>query len=119
MGKVAGVPGCLDFIGDFEGESLPTLAPGSGVAGIVPVKEERGGQRLQIRSEVHSGGRLADAAFVAGDGDNHASSFCIFVCMKMQTDKNTKIRGGKQGQRSTLYLIHTKDQTLSEKMPGG
>jgi len=39
--------------------------------------------------------------------------------MKMQTDKNTKIRGGKQGQRSTLYLIHTKDQTLSEKMPGG
>src|SRR6266487_955308 len=85
MGKVAGIPGGLDFIGDFEGKALPALTPGSRVAGIVPVEKERGGQRLEVRSEMDGGRRLADAPFVAGDGDNHANSFCIFVRMKMQT----------------------------------
>ena len=62
MGKVAGIPGGLDFIRDFEGKALSALAPSRRVAGIIPVEEERGSQGLQIRSEMDSGGRLADTA---------------------------------------------------------
>src|SRR2546422_6557935 len=43
--------------------------------------------RSEVRSEMDGGRRLADAPFVAGDGDNHASSFCIFVRSEEHTSE--------------------------------
>src|SRR5438552_8935919 len=97
MGKVAGIPGGLDFIRDFEGKAFPPLAPGRCIARVVPIEQKRGGQCLQERREMHSGCCLADTAFIAGDGDNHATSLCIFGRIKMWTYKNTKIGRGMQG----------------------
>src|SRR5215471_3376111 len=100
MGKVTGKACSLDFICDLEGETLSALAPRSRVAGVVPVEQECGGERLQERSEMHRRRGLAHAAFVAGDSDNHASSllyFCMYENLSIQTVKNTEIRRGTQG----------------------
>src|SRR5262245_58851020 len=98
MGKVTSKACSLDFIRDLEGESLAAFAPRSRVAGIVPIEQECGSERLQERCQVYRSGRFAHAALIAGDGDNHATPLYIFVRMKIQTGKNTKIRKGMQGQ---------------------
>src|SRR5262249_718505 len=101
MRIVTGKASRLDFIGNFEVKPFPALAPGSCVARVVPIEEECGGKRLQVCSEVHRSGRLADTAFVARDGDNHARSF-VYFCMygnsNAQTDKNTEMQRGMQGR---------------------
>src|SRR6516162_10194941 len=97
MGKVTGKTRGLDFIGNFEGETRSPLTPYCGVAGIVSVEKQRGGERLQIRREVHRRRRLAHTAFKTCDGDNHANSLYLFALIKIQTYKNTKLRRAMQG----------------------
>src|SRR5262245_11786703 len=96
MGKVTGEACSADCSRDFEGESLPALAPSCCVAGVVPIEQECWGERLQESGEMHRSCRLTDAAFVAGNGDDHAIPFYIFARVKIRTDKNTKTCEGMQ-----------------------
>ena len=71
MGEVAGKTGCLNFIRNFEVKTFSALTPCRCVVGVISIEQERGRLRLQERGEMHRGCRLADAAFVAGDGLDH------------------------------------------------
>ena len=44
---------------------------------------------IEACSEMHGCCCFANTAFVAGDGDNHAISLCIFVCMNFWNYRNS------------------------------
>ena len=69
MGKVTGKTRGLDFIGNCEGGTRSPLPPCCGVAGIVSVEQQRGGERVQIRREMNRRRRLAHTAFKTCDGE--------------------------------------------------
>src|SRR4029434_9712129 len=78
MGKVAGKPGSLDFIGNLEGKAYAPFTPSGGVAGVVSVQQEGWGKRLQECCEVHRSSCFANPAFETCDRNNHGRSFMYF-----------------------------------------
>jgi hypothetical protein len=69
--EVPGLVGTFLLVGDGKGHT-PALGPPRGAPVGVTVNQECRSEALEIGGEMHRGGRLSCASFVAGNRDKHA-----------------------------------------------